>query len=80
MIKPMGNTSGRNLFVEIAMIIVGINVALWFEGWFEERREREDEQQYLAELHADLELSIAELDRVIGQNTAKAERLMVHVT
>lgn len=76
----MGNTNGRNLFVEIAMIIVGINVALWFEGWFEDRREREDEQQYLTELHADLERSIAELDKVITQNTAKAERLMVHVT
>jgi hypothetical protein len=57
------------------MIIVGINVALWFEGWFEELGERDTEQQYLLELRVDLQTDIEELDRAIAQNTAKVDRL-----
>lgn len=79
MITPLGNRSGRSLLVEIALIVVGINVALWFEGWFEDRREREDEQQYLVELRGDLERNVVDLDKVIVDNAAKAERLKVIV-
>jgi hypothetical protein len=57
------------------MIVVGINVALWFEGWFEELGERDTEQQYLLELRVDLQTDIGELDRVIASNTAKVGRL-----
>ena len=70
-----GEKSAAGLLVEVLMIIIGINVALWFEGWFEDRREREAERQYLIELRADLAANIADLDHVIEQNRAKAERL-----
>ncbi len=76
------NVSGRSpsgLVVELLMIVIGINVALWFEGWFEDRRERETEAQYLVELRDDLASSIGDLDAVIKLNTAKTERLQAIV-
>ncbi len=70
------NTSGnRNLLLEVAMIVVGINIALWFEGWFEELREAEAEQQYLAGLRDDLKTDINLLDSVIESNSARLELL-----
>jgi hypothetical protein len=66
---------GRNLLLEIAMIVVGINIALWFEGWFEELREAEAEQQYLVGLRDDLNTDLAVLESVIESNTARLEKL-----
>ena len=70
------NTSGnRNLLLEVAMIVVGINVALWFEGWFEDLRDAETEQQYLSGLRDDLQADINLLDEVIKSNSARLDRL-----
>ena len=66
---------GAGLAVELLMIVVGINIALWFEGWFEEQGEREAEQVYLRELLSDLEIDQRALASVIEANTGKAERL-----
>jgi len=62
-----------NLLVEILMIVVGINVALWFEGWFEDLRDAETEQQYLVELRDDLVVDIGNLDFVIEQASTKTQ-------
>jgi len=70
-----GTNRNAGLLAEILMIVVGINVALWFEGWFDELSDRESEQQYLLELRVDLQTDIEELDRAIAQNTAKVDRL-----
>lgn len=79
MFARIGNRSGSGLLVEILLIVIGINIALWFEGWFEDRREREAELQYLVELQGDLQRSIADLDQAIADNAAKSERLKAHI-
>lgn len=68
--------SGRsNFVVEILMIVVGINIALWFEGVFEDIKDAETEQQYLEGLLDDLKYDVANLDKLILGNDAKIENL-----
>jgi hypothetical protein len=70
------NTSrNRSFLLEILMIVVGINIALWFEGWFEDLKDAETEQQYLAGLRDDLLDDVRLLDDVIASNSAKMQRL-----
>ena len=57
------------------MIVVGINIALWFEGWFDDLKDAETEQQYLAGLRDDLASDLKLLDSVIESNSAKLQRL-----
>jgi hypothetical protein len=70
------NTSrNRNFVLEILMIVVGINIALWFEGWFDDLKDAETEQQYLAGLRDDLASDLKLLDSVIESNSAKLQQL-----
>jgi hypothetical protein len=70
------NTSrNRNFLVEILMIVVGINIALWFEGWFEDLQDAETEQQYLGGLRDDLVSDVKLLDAVIESNSTRLQRL-----
>ena len=70
------NTSrNRNFLLEILMIVIGINIALWFEGWFDDLKDAETEQQYLVGLRDDLASDLKLLDSVIESNSAKLERL-----
>ena len=64
-----------NLLLEILMIVVGINIALWFESWFQELQDAEIEEQYLADLRDDLLTDIRNLDRVIKSGEAKSEQV-----
>jgi len=57
------------------MIVIGINVALWFEGWFEDLRDAETEAEYLADLRDDLRTDIQNLDQVIKVNTDKVNNI-----
>jgi hypothetical protein len=36
---------GTNILAELAMIVIGINIALWFEGWFDDLQDAETEHQ-----------------------------------
>ncbi len=74
MFKLPGKGQRANLLVEILMIVVGINVALWFEGWFEDLRDAEAEQQYLVELRDDLLRDIEGLDYVIEAAASKISK------
>ena len=65
---------GANLVLEILMIVVGINVALWFESWFQDLQDAEIEGEYLADLRDDLLTDIGNLDRVIESGEAKSQR------
>jgi hypothetical protein len=65
MFKPSSTGSGSNLVLEILMIVVGINVALWFEGVFEDLGDRETEKRYLVDLRADLATDLGQLDRMV---------------
>jgi hypothetical protein len=68
------NTSrNRNFLLEITMIVVGINIALWFEGWFDDLKDAETEQQYLEGLRDDLATDLQQLDATIEYNTARLE-------
>jgi len=57
------------------MIVVGINIALWFEGWFDDLKDAETEQQYLFGLRDDLTSDLKLLDSIIETNSTKLELL-----
>lgn len=57
------------------MIVIGINIALWFEGWFDDLKDAETEQQYLAGLRDDLASDLKLLDSVIESNSTKLKQL-----
>ena len=57
------------------MIVIGINIALWFEGWFNDLEDAETEQQYLAGLLDDLRTDINQLETAIEFNSDKLEKL-----
>ena len=68
-------SSRGNLLLELLMLVVGINIALWFEGRFEDFQDAETERQYLAGLRDDLKVDLATLDQSIELNQAKMEAL-----
>ena len=74
MFKLSANGRKGNLLIEILMIVVGINVALWFEGWFQDRQDAEIEEQYLVDLRDDLLTDIENLDFAIKNGEAKSQR------
>jgi len=74
MFKIPGNGRKANLFVEILMIVIGINVALWFESWFQDIENIEIEERYLSDLRDDLLTDIKNLDNVIRHGEAKSLR------
>jgi hypothetical protein len=65
---------GAGLLLEILMIVVGINIALWFESWFQDLQDAEIEERYLADLRDDLLTDIANLDRLIEAGEAKSQQ------
>ena len=73
MFKTSGNARGRNILVEVLMIVIGINVALWFEGWFQDLQDRETEQRYLVDLRADLVTNIDNLESLIEWAEKKSQ-------
>jgi hypothetical protein len=75
MFRIPGNGGKANLLLEILMIVIGINVALWFEGWFQDLENAEIEERYLADLRDDLLMDIKNLDNVIGFGEAKSQRI-----
>ena len=75
MFKLNRDRRGANLLLEILMIVVGINIALWFESWFQDLQDAEIEEQYLADLRDDLLTDIRNLDRVIESGNTKSERV-----
>jgi ABC-type transporter Mla subunit MlaD len=75
MFARLKTDGSRNLLLEVAMIVVGINIALWFEGWFNDLEDAETEQQYLAGLRDDLRTDLKQLDAVIKFNANALESL-----
>ena len=70
------NRNGRapNLLLEILMIVIGINVALWFESWFQDLQDAEIAERYLVDLRDDLLTDIRNLDSVIKNGEAKLQQ------
>ena len=71
MFKTPANARKGGLLAEILMIVIGINVALWFESWFQDLSDAETGTQYLVELRDDLRIDIRNLDQLIEVNTQK---------
>ena len=80
MFARMRSSKGAGVLGELLMLVVGINIALWFEGKFEEFREAETEQLYLQGLHDDLTTDLRGLERVAAFNRNKLERLESIIT
>jgi hypothetical protein len=74
MFRLPGKGRETNLLLEILMIVIGINVALWFEGWFQDLQDADIEERYIADLRDDLLTNIKNLDLVIERGEAKSER------
>jgi len=60
---------------EVLMLVVGINIALWFEGKFQDMQDAKAEQQYLQGLHDDLVVDVRRLESLIAFNESKIENL-----
>jgi hypothetical protein len=75
MFKMPGNGRKANLLLEILMIVIGINVALWFEGWFQGLQDAETGRQYIADLRDDLLTDIGNLDLAIDYGETKSQQV-----
>lgn len=73
MFARMKSSRSGNLLLELLLIVVGINIALWFEGLAEDYREARSEQRYLQGLRDDLLSDTTSLDQMIGLNEARLE-------
>jgi hypothetical protein len=74
MFRLPGKGRETNLLLEILMIVIGINVALWFEGWFQDLQDADIAERYIADLRDDLLTNIENLDFVIERGEAKSQR------
>lgn len=52
----------RWLFAELVVVIGGVFIALWLEGWIDEREDRRQEVIVLQSLHREFEANRAELE------------------
>ena len=75
MFARLRSSRGTNLFVEILMIVIGINIALWFEGLAEDYQDAETGRQYLRGLHDDLAVDVKTLDQITSEIETKLEIL-----
>ncbi len=75
MFARIRSSKGAGILAELLMLVVGINIALWFEGKFEDFKDAETEQLYLQGLHDDLTKDLDSLEKRIAGNKGKIERL-----
>ena len=73
------NGRRKSLLLEILMIVVGINVALWFEGWFQDLQDTEIGKQYMADLRDDLLTDIGSLDIAISIGEKKSTQVAKYI-
>jgi len=75
MLPGIRNSKTRNFLLELLMLVLGINIALWFEGQFQEYQEARAEEAYLAGLKRDVLADAASLERLADVNEARTGRL-----
>jgi hypothetical protein len=75
--KSDRGSSKSNLLLELLLIVIGINIALWFEGLAEDFRDAQTEEQYLQGLINDLKTDLTSLDYLIEANEKKLEKLQI---
>jgi hypothetical protein len=75
MFTRFGSGKGRNIFVELLLIVLGISIALWFEGLAENMQEDEMARQYMSGLSDDLQTDIRSLESMIRNNQDRIGKL-----
>lgn len=75
MFARIRSSRGTSVLAELLMLVVGINIALWFEGKFDDLQDAKVEQEYLQGLHDDLSGDLQLLEGTVQRNTGKVERL-----
>ena len=81
----LGNVFRKGLptaFLEVALIFIGITLAIGFENWNTERNERVDELALLTELKANLEENLVQLAKISdfnSQTIASFETMLAHI-
>lgn len=75
MFARVRSSRGAGVLGELLMLVVGINIALWFEGKFEDIQDADTEQQYLRGLRDDLTVDLDRLERLIKFNQKKIDKL-----
>lgn len=75
MFALFGAAKGRNVLVELVLIVLGISIALWFEGLAEDMQEDEMERQYMTGLRNDLQTDIQSLEFMIRNNQDRVTRI-----
>jgi hypothetical protein len=81
-LKDVFNKGLPTALLEVALIFVGITLAVGFENWNTERKERQDELALLVELRSNLEENLAILARGISYNeetVASYRKLLGHI-
>lgn len=63
------------IFVEGAVIVASILLALAADAWWDERQEREEEQEILAGLESDFTANLSELEANLRRHEAMMDRL-----
>jgi hypothetical protein len=75
MLARLRSTREFGFLTELLMLVLGINIALWAEGRFEDYRDQRTEIDYLLGLRRDLSKDVESLEKILEKNTAKIERL-----
>jgi hypothetical protein len=75
MFARVGSGKSRNVLVELVLIVLGISIALWFEGLAEDLHEDEMARQYMSGLSDDLQTDIKSLESMIRNNQNRIARL-----
>jgi hypothetical protein len=81
----LGNIFKKGLptaLLEVALIFIGITLAIGFENWNTERNERVDELALLTELKANLEENLVQLAKISdfnNQTIASFETMLAHI-
>lgn len=83
--NKLGNIFKKGLptaLLEVALIFIGITLAIGFENWNTERNERVDELALLSELKANLEENLVQLAKISefnNQTIASFEAMLAHI-
>jgi hypothetical protein len=75
MFARVNSKKSSNVFAELLLIVLGISIALWFEGLAEDLQEQEIEHQYLIGVRDDLQMDIRSLDVIIRGNQERIGQL-----
>jgi hypothetical protein len=75
MFARIGSGKGRNVLVELVLIVLGISIALWFEGLAEDMHEDEMARQYMSGLSDDLKTDIHALELMIRNNQDRIAKI-----